>query len=535
MDGQHRKTYISENALLPAQAYTYFRETEWYIVRGYREEVHMLESADSSMRSDTILDWFEAIGLKASKHEWSVKHGDEVKNGTNVYGILHAPRGDSTEAMVLAAPWFNKDGEYNDGGISLVVSLARYFKKWSVWSKNIIFVITEDSNVALRSWISAYHTSLENTAGAIEGAVVLDCPHKEDYFDSIEIFYEGLNGQLPNLDLINTVALISEHESVKVVIQDMSSNTNDYEGRATTLLRGIMRQVLSGIGLGPGGENFSGWKIDTVTLRAHGTSGPADITTFGRIAESTFRSINNLLEHFHQSFFFYLLLSPKRFVSIGTYLPSAMLVANSFPLMAIYILLTSGKGDTQQTILSPILALVSVSGISLVCAYLSLSLPTSLAVPYIQLFAAMSFLSPIVLNSLQPIFQVRKRSLEYLYAYSMIIHGLFLTALATLNFSLSLVMGLLTIPLAWLRLQSPLINSMPLLIASSPWTGIYLLSLYKGISIHEFLHELLWSWHGLQVWTWFTIVGLWLPVWLIGIYISSVGVKLEVTEEKKNQ
>lgn len=43
MEGQFRNTYISENALLPAQANTYFRETEWNIVRGYREKVYQME------------------------------------------------------------------------------------------------------------------------------------------------------------------------------------------------------------------------------------------------------------------------------------------------------------------------------------------------------------------------------------------------------------------------------------------------------------------------------------------------------------
>lgn len=48
MAGQYRNTYISENALLPAQAHTYFRESEWNIVRGYREEIHLLEEKTSS-------------------------------------------------------------------------------------------------------------------------------------------------------------------------------------------------------------------------------------------------------------------------------------------------------------------------------------------------------------------------------------------------------------------------------------------------------------------------------------------------------
>jgi len=62
-----------------------------------------------------------------------------------------------------------------------------------------------------------------------------------------------------------------------------------------------------------------------------------------RVTESLCRSLNNLLEHLHQSFFFYFLLSPSgtklgepgRFVSIGTYLPAAMVLAASFTLTAI--------------------------------------------------------------------------------------------------------------------------------------------------------------------------------------------------------
>lgn len=50
-----------------------------------------------------------------------------------------------------------------------------------------------------------------------------------------------------------------------------------------------------------------------------------------------------MLEHLHQSFFFYFVLTPTgktigdpgRFVSIGTYLPAAMVMAASFTITAI--------------------------------------------------------------------------------------------------------------------------------------------------------------------------------------------------------
>ena len=46
-----------------------------------------------------------------------------------------------------------------------------------------------------------------------------------------------------------------------------------------------------------------------------------------RVVEGVFRSLNNLLERFHQSFFFYLLPSTDRYVSIGLYMPPFALIA----------------------------------------------------------------------------------------------------------------------------------------------------------------------------------------------------------------
>ncbi len=49
--------------------------------------------------------------------------------GENVYAILHAPRGDATEAIVLLGAWKNMKGELNRSGVTLVLTLARYFKR----------------------------------------------------------------------------------------------------------------------------------------------------------------------------------------------------------------------------------------------------------------------------------------------------------------------------------------------------------------------------------------------------------------------
>ena len=59
-----------------------------------------------------------------------------------------------------------------------------------------------------------------------------------------------------------------------------------------------------------------------------------NLYTAGRIMEGIFRSLNNLLERFHQSFFFYLLPSTSRYVSIGMYMIPFAFLAGSLPIVA---------------------------------------------------------------------------------------------------------------------------------------------------------------------------------------------------------
>ena len=106
------------------------------------------------------------------------------------------------------------------------------------------------------------------------------------------------------------------------------------------MLRGMTSQGL-GHASGPH-SSFIPYHVDAITLQAVGL-GWHDEMAMGRVVESLFRSLNNLLEHFHQSFFFYLLMQANRFVSIGTYLPSAMLVAVNFTIMAISLWVQSGR------------------------------------------------------------------------------------------------------------------------------------------------------------------------------------------------
>jgi glycosylphosphatidylinositol transamidase len=47
LDEYSRRTYISENALLPGQVHTYFGGSEQHVFRAYKEEVAALSGKDT--------------------------------------------------------------------------------------------------------------------------------------------------------------------------------------------------------------------------------------------------------------------------------------------------------------------------------------------------------------------------------------------------------------------------------------------------------------------------------------------------------
>ncbi|KAG0337472.1 Glycosyl phosphatidyl inositol protein transamidase complex subunit [Podila humilis] len=81
------------------------------------------------------------------------------------------------------------------------------------------------------------------------------------------------------------------------------------------------------------------YKIDAITL--YGIDKPGwhshRFSTFriGCLIESSVRSLNNLLEHLHQSFFFYLLSGVRRYTSIGLYMPPVIILGVSFIFQAL--------------------------------------------------------------------------------------------------------------------------------------------------------------------------------------------------------
>ncbi|KAJ5138326.1 uncharacterized protein N7515_003174 [Penicillium bovifimosum] len=549
-----RRTYISENALLPGQVHAYFTGSEQNIFRGYKKELEGLlndgqarggqkdEAEVTAAVSDKLQSILQAAGLKVATQKYEYTSAGITHQGENTYAIIHAPRGDATEAIVLVAPWMTADDKLNLNGVTLALTLARYFKRWSLWSKDIIFLITPDSKSGTQAWIDAYHDmhpasvqSLPLKSGALQGALVIEYP-LEHRFQTLHIVYDGVNGQLPNLDLFNTaVAIAGGQMGIGANLQEMWGHDDSYKHRLQTMFRGMTKQ---GLGYATGAHSsFMPYHIDAITLQTKG-EGWEDEMALGRTIESLCRSLNNLLEHLHQSFFFYLLMQSNRFVSIGTYLPSAMLIAGNFTLMAIALWMRTGyypetkpaePKDGKTDVAEPKDMKVSVEAKTINIAERQLALPLSLVaglhllglVPLwvfnnifhqyftttTYIFVVVGIILPLILAAIlshglglsKPIVPQQYHLIK---SFSLLLLGLSLSTLATLNFSLSFMIGLLCAPLSFVtRVQS----SAPVRLATSS-LGLVLLNLlspptvllgvcgYMGVSVEEVLTQAAFGW-----------------------------------------
>jgi glycosylphosphatidylinositol transamidase len=82
--------------------------------------------------NNKLEDFLNAAGLKVARQSFEYTSSGKTYAGENIYAILHAPRGDATEAIVLIGAWKNMEGELNRSGVALVLTLARYFKSIAV-------------------------------------------------------------------------------------------------------------------------------------------------------------------------------------------------------------------------------------------------------------------------------------------------------------------------------------------------------------------------------------------------------------------
>ncbi|XP_063897484.1 glycosylphosphatidylinositol anchor attachment 1 protein [Helicoverpa armigera] len=334
----------------------------------------------------------------------------QVYKGTNVYGILRAPRTSSLEAIVVTAPYrsLSTHQKGTAAGIALMLAFAKFARPQKYWAKDIIFLVTEHEQLGMQAWLEAYHglqseaetfhTSLgsfwkpgtpsldfgrylsgfdwtgdhkrclnpgklKGRSGSIQAAINLEFATPKIKY--IEVKVEGLNGQLPNLDLVNLVHKLCLKSGIHHSFRNSYSwmrgrnKMDDWMNSFRTMFDMVITQI-DGV---PDGNHglFHRFGIEAVTLEGREANDPAgtapraqalstaNFYRLGVALESILRSLNNLLERFHQSYFFYLLAATHRFISIGQYMPSLCLLCVAMLIRALSLWVSIQQDGDEET------------------------------------------------------------------------------------------------------------------------------------------------------------------------------------------
>ncbi|KAF2352581.1 GPI transamidase component Gaa1 [Trinorchestia longiramus] len=347
-NSMNHETYFSENALLPGLVHGEFMREDR--ANRYLQELNKeTEKYSSTMPHAWLQAKMTQLGLDTYTHNFTLHYpmaANRSFSGNNVYGILRAVRGSSSESIVLSAPYRPPRSVHpgNAPAVALMLTLAQFFSEQLYWAKDIIFLVTEHEQLGMEAWLQSYHGTspdqppvldygrLPARAGPIQAAVNLEI--SDSAVSHVDIRHEGLNGQLPNLDLVNLVHRLCHRESVDHTVKSRADHPRPdtaagWRYQLLTLLSSVATQA-TGV---PSGNHGLFHRFGIAAVTVSGERGPiqrgrrssgrsATLLHLGRVLEGTCRSLNNLLERFHQSFFFYLLPATSRYISIGVYMPA---------------------------------------------------------------------------------------------------------------------------------------------------------------------------------------------------------------------
>ncbi|XP_027196853.2 glycosylphosphatidylinositol anchor attachment 1 [Dermatophagoides pteronyssinus] len=347
-----QKTSFHDNSLLPGLA-----SREFVAVNQAEHLVHQLANLSAEFPEkyfpvNFLRKQFEDIGLEVYEHKFQFKYPfgyeQSTVDGLNLYAIFRAPRAASTESIVISAPYRSPSNPNGSTlpSIALMYSLAKFFKTKNYWAKDIIYLISGNELLGIQAWLQSYQ-GLENRfgqylesdvllgkAGAIQAALNLELQSFSPPY--VQVKLEGLNGQLPNLDLFNVAVELCNREAVPVLYHGesfymMENEWENWKRKARTMISMMVTQAT----MLPTGAHglFQKYAISAITLEAPDRRAKYVMVNglqLGRSIEGIVRSLNNMMEKFNRSFYFYLLASTRRFISISSYMIVFGLMA--FPL-----------------------------------------------------------------------------------------------------------------------------------------------------------------------------------------------------------
>lgn len=353
-------TYFSDNSLLPGlvnREFSLSTEAEYYmrildkltsVSTSDKEGPHLQNSlATLPAVTNFIKNELDNFGLEVYEQNFNYMSDNRQFNGTNMYSIIRGERSTSSESITLCAPFRKGLNSNTMASVSLTMAIAKYFSSRSYWAKDVIILFIDRDEHGLSAWLDSYYDvrlrqdikrfdhskdglyydSLTERGGPMQAAIVLELTGGQ--FTRVNLKIQGMYGQLPNLDLFNLVVELSARESVTPYFHNksmpfgISDKLELYKHHLETVASFMRTQAtmqsdgLHGL--------FLRYAIQSLTIEGpeHKKSErhviAVSLLNIGRLIEGVFRSLNNLTERFNRSYYFYILLSMRRFTSIGYY------------------------------------------------------------------------------------------------------------------------------------------------------------------------------------------------------------------------
>ncbi|KAK9511283.1 hypothetical protein O3M35_005864 [Rhynocoris fuscipes] len=471
-------TYLSENALLPGlvtlnsdvtnDAKKLLKDLELEMrTNGRSMPVAWLQNVFSSMRINSYI------------HNFTLNYPFSPNKkfyGTNVYGIIRGG-GSANEAMVISVPFRPAQSPHPSTapGLALQLAITSYFRRQKYWAKDIIVLISEHELLGMQAWLEAYHGTscgakrvldageLPARGGAIQAAINLELPSIK--MEKLDVKLVGLNGQLPNLDLVNLVHRICAKERVRhsyagrEKIANLASS-EQWKHSVQTLLFSVLGQAT---GLPDGNHGlFHRFGIEAVTISGVAKEGSGyhiSLHNVSRVVEGIFRSINNLLERFHQSYFFYLLTDTDRFVSIGLYMPCIGMMVGALLIraFAVHVTLRDDSNKQLETDLGRVCSVLLIFQLMSVLFYNAPFIFSNYLLPNLEAqdaifygFIVMSFLSFLLPHFVKYKSNLNNKDWIWLNVITLLSESSIILALSMNNFSQAFLASVLLVPFSLL-------------------------------------------------------------------------------------
>lgn len=615
-----KKTYVSENALMPGSATPMISEQDVSGATRFINELNSLKSKSQNTAIEIprlIALHMANMGGEVSFHKFQTQQNnfhplhfftspDAEANfvnktcksyATNTIGIIRAPRGDGKEAIVLVTPYNPKNLTQNDA-LTLGIAYTTFSLLTQVsWLAKDIIWLAADSQYgqynSVAAWLRDYHTpsfgSLHSDSchesklddlnqvsdsfkrgGTMAAAIVIKVAETGEE-DGLKIYAEASNGQMPNLDLINVVSYLAVHGQglgvkvekfmdlvdatwLKVIGQVVESvgkfarNLNpqwkfgipvrEYVEGSATLVSSLYNQAL-GVPTGSHGA-FRDYQVDAITMEISTKSSSISKsrqTEFlfrgGRLIEGVIRSVNNLLEKFHQSFFLYLLTASNRFISVGVYMIPFLLLVAPLPIAAASLFSDSNNSTPKSTPfkswkwLQPTKTVFLIhlwGAIVSLLPYFTYQIPDSNPTSRLLTWTSLSIFALIVLRSF-----FRFRS-EWTLLKSVTVSASFigLCLMSVINFATAEIGAIFLVPMCLMirpwrvagKIQS--VFNLVLIVIGFPGAAFLavrgLFGVENGSGLGEFWYwvESLWAWNSA---TYIYICLVHLPCWVLCIFI----------------